>query len=255
MRVGTRQEEELVDEDREPVRVSLRDPEVVLARRRERALGRVEGHLEIAAERGERSPQLVGRGRDELVLQVVELEEALVLRARLGDEALHHQTGDRGDGREDEGAAEARRRIARRSHQPERDELGDRHCEQDRGELTPSGRDGEPEDREQQKAAESGAGSARSLAQERDERDVANRDPDGGDAREVRRGEAEPEQGAREQPCSRDLAEVERAGRHEEQRVRRGDCDRREREQLRRRLGLRACVGASRARSGPRTRR
>ena len=84
MRVRAREEEELIDEDGEPVGVSLDDPEVALAGRRERALGRVERHLEVAAERGERSPQLVRRGRDELVLEAVELEEALVLGGQLG---------------------------------------------------------------------------------------------------------------------------------------------------------------------------
>ena len=128
MRVRAREEEELIDEDGEPVGVSLDDPEVALARRGEGALGRVERHLEVAAERGERSPQLVRRGRDELVLEPVELEEALVLGRQLGGgarervglllqesvtparllaEALDHQAGDGGDGREDERAAPA----------------------------------------------------------------------------------------------------------------------------------------------------
>ncbi len=87
MRVGAREEEELVDENGEPVGVPLDDPEVALAGRRERPLGRVERHLEIAAERRERRSQLVGGGRDELVLEAVELEQALVLGGQLRGDA------------------------------------------------------------------------------------------------------------------------------------------------------------------------
>src|SRR5205814_6552180 len=53
MRVGAREEEELLDEGGEPLGVSLDDLEVGLAGGRKRAFGRVEGHFEIAAERRE----------------------------------------------------------------------------------------------------------------------------------------------------------------------------------------------------------
>src|SRR5262245_51646017 len=103
---------------------------MVLAGRRERALRGVQRHLEVAAERCEGSSQLVGCGRDELVLEAVELEEAVVLPgelcgrvgepdglllkqgvslASLFDQALHHETCDRGDRGEDKGAPPAGR--------------------------------------------------------------------------------------------------------------------------------------------------
>ena len=96
------------------------------------------------------------RGRDELVLEAVELEQAFVLGGQLpggaGErvglllqeggapprvlaEALDHQAGDGGDGREDQGSAPTGRRIGRGADERERYGLGRCHRDEDHGEL------------------------------------------------------------------------------------------------------------------------
>ena len=115
------------------------------------------------------------RGRDELVLEAVELEQAFVLGGQLpGDagervglllqecgaparvlaEALDHQAGDGGDGRDYQRSAPARRRIGRGANECERYGLRRPHRDEDRGELSTPGGEGEPENRQQEEPAE-----------------------------------------------------------------------------------------------------
>ncbi len=94
------------------------------------------------------------RGRDELVLEAVELEQALVLIGELGialprldGQALDHQTRDRCDGGENEGASPAGLRILGWADERERYQLCRRHRGEDHSELAAPGGDGEPEHR------------------------------------------------------------------------------------------------------------
>ena len=127
----------------------------------------------------------------------------------------------------------------------ERKGLGRRHRDEDHGELPAPGGDGEPEDGEQEEPAEAGRRSAGGFPEERGERDVADRDRQGGEPRDDA-----PEEGQREQrgtECRREGHDrvVERdPRRQEEQPVRRDDRDQRERDRVLRRLALRARVGA-----------
>jgi hypothetical protein len=126
----------------------------------------------------------------------------------------------------------------------QRYELGYRHGGQDHGELTAPGRDGEPEDGEEEEASEAGCGSACGVAEERGERDVAERDPDGRNPGDERPAQCQPDQDDTKGSRDDDLAVVEPAGRKEEQHVSSADCDQRERDRVLRRLGSRSCVAA-----------
>src|SRR6185295_10900002 len=67
----------------QPVRVPLDDAEKLPLLVGDLARLAIEHELEVAADRGQRSPELVRHERDELVLQSVELEQALVAHLEL----------------------------------------------------------------------------------------------------------------------------------------------------------------------------
>src|SRR6266516_2111643 len=76
--------EEQVDDDVEqPLRVAADDAEEVAVTLREPVAVLVE-QLEVAEDRRQRGPQLVGDDRDQVVLEVVELAQALVLHGQDG---------------------------------------------------------------------------------------------------------------------------------------------------------------------------
>ena len=82
------QEEQVAHELEQPVRVPLDDAEKLALLVGDLARLAIEHELEVAADRGQRSPELVRDERDELVLQPVELEQALVAHLELARELL-----------------------------------------------------------------------------------------------------------------------------------------------------------------------
>ena len=76
-RVGLSEEEQVADEVEQPGRVSVDDADVALLLLGEPVV--LLQQLDVAANRGERRPQLVRDERDELVLQPVELAQPVVL--------------------------------------------------------------------------------------------------------------------------------------------------------------------------------
>src|SRR4029079_7516768 len=72
-RVGLGEEEQVADEVEQPAGVPVDDAEVALLLVAERAV--LLEQLDVAADRGQRSPQLVRDERDELVLHPVELAQ------------------------------------------------------------------------------------------------------------------------------------------------------------------------------------
>ncbi len=87
-RLDLGEEEEVADKVEEPVRVSLDHTQELALLVRDLARLAVEDELEVAADRGQRRAELVRDEGDELVLQVVELEQALVSHLELARELL-----------------------------------------------------------------------------------------------------------------------------------------------------------------------